>query len=108
MSQSFSNRTNDRAGNVQLPECDLHRLLASDRRRILLELLEDRSTSIDLDELAIIVAKRVAGVDSTEPEDVDQTAIALHHHHLPMLDAAGIVEYRPASNTVEKRRELIR
>lgn len=62
-----------------------HRILADERRRIAIEVLNDRS-SVSLDELAEEVALRGGG----SPETV---RISLHHHHLPLLDEVGVVDY---------------
>lgn len=107
MSQSSSDRADDRAVRATLPESALHRLLASNRRRILLELLEEQPTPVDLEALAILVAKREAEVDSTEPADLDRIEMTLHHEHLPVLAQAGVVDYQPAANSVESYRELV-
>lgn len=39
-------------------------------------------------------------VEAIADDDTDRLAIALHHHHLPQLHAAGIVDYQPERNEV--------
>lgn len=101
MSHSSSDPTNERTGTARLTEPDLHRLLSSERRRILLDVLDERSIPVDVEELALAIAEREEGVDSLRADDVERVAISLHHHHLPRLADGGIVDYRPASNRVE-------
>lgn len=108
MSQSTSERENNGSGKVTLAESELHRILSSERRRILLNVLEERPAPMDLMELAWAISKRENGVDSELTADVEQVVITLHHNHLPVLSEAGIVEYRPATNKIETFRGLVR
>jgi predicted transcriptional regulator len=108
MSHSPSDQACGQAGFATLPESVLHRLLTSDRRRVVLELLKEQPLPIDTEELAILVARRSTDVDGIESDVVDRIALTLHHEHLPTLADAGIVEYQPASNSIESYRELVR
>lgn len=101
MSHSSSGPTTEQPRNSGLARSEVHRLLSSDRRRILLDVLDERPTPLDLQALALAVAEREPDVDSDRPDDVERVAITLHHNHLPKLAAAGIVDYRPASDRVE-------
>ena len=80
-----------------------HRILSSKRRRVLLGVLDDRQTPVDLDVLADAVETREndgdARSDGSEP-----VAITLHHNHLPRLAEAGVVEYDPTARRVESVR----
>jgi len=69
-------------------------LLAPERRWLALTVLVERSSRIDLADLAADVAERES--DAT----VREVRIALHHAHLPKLAAAGVVDYDPTTNTV--------
>ncbi len=40
------------------------------------------------------------------PDDAERIAVALHHSHLPKLATVGLVEYDPATRTVESRPDL--
>lgn len=93
MAQSSTDRPFDQSITATLSRSDVHRLLASERRRILLCVLEDRQTPLDLEELARLVTEHEDGIDGAEPTDVDQVAITLHHNHLPKLAKYGLVEY---------------
>ena len=93
MSQSSSDLPFDRSGSVGLSESDVHRILASERRRALLSVLEDRRELRDLEGLASTVAEYEDGLGGPEPSFVDRVAATLHHNHLPKLAAVGLVEY---------------
>ena len=79
---------------------DLYRLLSSKRRRLLIDVLNEQPTPMDLEELALMVAKQEQG-GSVRSEAVQRVAITLHHNHLPKLADVSIIEYRPESNRVE-------
>jgi len=93
-----------------LPEAALldddtrHRILSSKRRRVLLDLLDDRQTPVDLDVLAEAVEIRENG-GGARSEGVEPVAVTLHHNHLPRLAEAGIVEYDPVARRVESVRD---
>lgn len=93
MSQSSTDLPFDQLREANLSRSDVHRLLASERRRVLLHVLQDRQTPLDLEALARLVAEHEDGVDGTAPTDVERVAITLRHHHLPKLAAFGLVEY---------------
>lgn len=69
---------------------DRHQLLAAERRRIVLDAIDDRRRPMNLEALASAVARREG--DETDPQRV---AVSLHHQHLPKMDALGVVEYDP-------------
>jgi hypothetical protein len=71
-----------------------HRVLAVERRRTTCDVLGEYDDGpASLDALAERVSARDA--DVVTDEAVQQVATTLHHVHLPMLDAAGVVEYDP-------------
>ncbi|WP_247729830.1 DUF7344 domain-containing protein [Halovivax limisalsi] len=85
---------------VDLTAAERHRLLAVDRRRIAIAVLEGRVTSIDLETLAGEIADREA---STEPPSADRAttiSVELHHNHLPRLAGHDIVRYDPVAQVV--------
>ncbi|ELZ23926.1 DUF7344 domain-containing protein [Natrinema limicola] len=69
-----------------------YRLLASQRRRLVLEHLAGRANPVDLTALASAIATREQNHD-TGHECVGHVAISLHHVHLPMLSQFGLLEY---------------
>ena len=92
-------------GTTKLAEEDHHRLLASERRRLTLEVLSDRPSSVALDELAAEVAAREhenAGERATET-----VAVSLHHVHLPKMANLGALSYDPETNQIEPHRFLV-
>ena len=108
MSHSSSDRADERIGRAALPDHEYHRLLASDRRRVVLDVLEGRPGPTDLAELARLVAEREESAATPRPESVGRVELTLHHNHLPRLDDAGVIEYRPGAKRVEWVRGLVR
>lgn len=86
---------------AELTETERHRLLSSERRRRILALLSDRTRPISCDELAARLARSAAGTSDPDPDDVRDCRISLHHSHLPAMDDFGVIDYDPATNTVE-------
>ena len=81
---------------------DRHRLLANHRRRVVLEVLVDWQTPIQLEDLAAEVASREMDTERTE-----KIMISLHHRHRPLLDELGAVDYDPAERDVRKSRSTL-
>ncbi|WP_327053882.1 DUF7344 domain-containing protein [Halomicrococcus gelatinilyticus] len=73
-------------------------LFASERRRILLAVLHERSPPLSSAELAEAVAAREA--DDAPRDLVERVQVSLHHAHLPKLSDAGLVSYDPAQSVV--------
>ena len=72
-------------------------VLGAERRRLVLDVLSERTGPVDLDELAAAVADREGGEAAT----ARGVAVDLHHTRLPELDAAGLVDYDPDSRVVD-------
>lgn len=85
-------------------ETALHRVLASQRRCVVLDVFGDREPPIGLDELAAAVADREREIDG-ERRDQDQVQVTLYHHHLPKMADLGLVEFDPESMRVESYSE---
>lgn len=74
-------------------EIALGRLLASEQRRQLLrELRDSEARTSTMEELATALAT---------DGNLERTRIALHHVHLPKLDACGIISYSRDSGGVQ-------
>ncbi|WP_232701265.1 DUF7344 domain-containing protein [Halobacterium wangiae] len=101
MSQIPSEQTSEWSGAAELTESARHRLLAAPERRIVLELLAERTAPVDLGELATSVAQQARDDPAPAPELADRTKTRLHHAHLPKLDEAGVIDYDPEANRVE-------
>jgi len=56
--------------------------------------INDEREALSLDSLATAVAERVSA-------SAEQLEARLHHIHLPMFDAAGVVDYDPVRCRVE-------
>lgn len=76
-------------------------LLAVERRRLALDVLCERTTSLELGELAAEIAAREAGFDAPPAEAPVDLTIDLHHAHLPKLAEAGVLEYDPDTREVK-------
>ena len=73
---------------------DVFELLANERRRYVI--YEVRNIDhIGLEELATIVAAREKGVavDDVSSEQAHHVAVSLHHHELPKLREARLINY---------------
>ncbi|WP_226006772.1 DUF7344 domain-containing protein [Natrinema salinisoli] len=83
-------------------------LLANQRRREVLEYLEETGGSATLTELAVEVATREAGAEPNAISDHGDVSardrravrISLHHTHIPMLANADVVDYDTETETV--------
>jgi hypothetical protein len=86
---------------TDLSETERYRLLAPDRRRLVLDVLQRQGPAMDLSDLAEAVATHEADDGEPSPRAVEDVAISLHHNHLPALAHGEVVDYRPESNRVE-------
>ncbi|MDS0283705.1 DUF7344 domain-containing protein [Haloarcula onubensis] len=87
-----------------LDESERYRILSDERRRLVLEILAERTTGIGLDDLAQAVTTRQTTGTDVGPGTVDRVRIALHHKHLPMLDESGVLSYESEVRQVEQPR----
>ncbi|SDR02617.1 DUF7344 domain-containing protein [Natronobacterium texcoconense] len=76
-----------------LSEEEYHRLLASRRRRLTLDVLSGRLDPVDVEDLATAIAARENGRDGADDETVREVALSLHHVHLPAMASANTIEY---------------
>lgn len=103
---SSSDTSNEQSGTARLPESERNRLLASERRRVLLDVIEDRSIPVDVETLAAAVGEVEFGDGDLPPEQIERISITLHHNHLPRLAEAGVLDYDATSNHVASIRTL--
>lgn len=101
MSQTESELTAGHPSVADLTETDRHRLLAAERRRLVLTVLAERPPSVELEELTTEIAAREPGVDATDEETVERVALTLHHTHLPTLAEMGVVDYDLQTQRIE-------
>lgn len=101
MSRYSDGRSDERRIAAELTHAERHRLLASDRRRSVLDALEGRAAPVELTTLAETVVSRETGGSDVDDERVERVAVSLHHVHLPKLDDVGVVQYDPDTRRVE-------
>ncbi|WP_262177594.1 DUF7344 domain-containing protein [Haloarcula laminariae] len=90
---------NDENSEAEVSLTERLELLASKRRRTVLELLAASGTAVhSLESLATAVTQAEQGADAQPARSV---RLCLHHVHLPKLDAAGLVAYDPGCHVVE-------
>ena len=82
---------------------DRHRVLASERRRLVLDILEGNERAVGVEELARGVAAREDGIESVDDETVSSVVLSLHHQHLPVMSEAGVLEYDPEFTQIRPR-----
>jgi len=88
----------DQRHDEPLSITDIHDVLSNDRRRRVIELLDDGPIALRslADDIATIEAD-----NTPAPRAVRQSVyVTLHQNHLPRLDSLGIVEYDDTSKTV--------
>lgn len=100
MSQATDHHRGDGVTPILTP-AEYHRLLSSRERAAALEVLEERSGPVAVDDLAGEIAEYAETTATKEPLDEEGLAVRLHHVDLPMLDAMGVVDYDAAANSVE-------
>lgn len=92
---------------------DILRLLQSERRRIVLELLSDlqleqgsETVTVRVPDLSRQLAAVEADVDSATVDRTVQRSsrVGLHHTHLPMLEEYGVVEFDRDANEISATR----
>ena len=77
-----------------------HRCLADDRRRTILDYLEETDDrTVRFDDLVDYVAERETHSPAPDRKNV---AASLHHVHLPMLAEHGIFDYDARTNTISR------
>lgn len=90
-------------GSPSRPIDDLLAALSDPERRLTLAVLRSRDAdAVELEELATAVADRLDRADGDGP-DAEDVALRLHHHGLPKLADAGVVDYDPRTETVRSR-----
>lgn len=88
------------AGSRSISTGDLLRLFADeDRRRVVSHLAETADGSATVADLAVAL-ETDPPASGASPQEM---AVALHHRHLPKLDAAGVVAYDADEEVVHYR-----
>jgi len=94
----------DRVQPIPLTQREIHDLLSSDRRRILVSVLvDDRDGTATLAELTQDIARIENGIPQNEEVTTRQrkrTYVSLYQTHLPKLEMHGVVEWDDDDNTI--------
>lgn len=86
---------------------ELFQVLESPRRRLVLSHLAGISSPASVDTLVTVLRRWERRQQATEePPPREALRTSLHHVHLPMLDEAGLVDYRPGPALVEPADDL--
>ena len=86
----------------ELNTSDRHRVLSSERRRVVLAVLSEQSLPMTLDELTESVATHQIEPVDTSPDTVEKIMITLHHKHLPMLSSLEVISYDSSEQQVKE------
>ena len=78
---------------TDLSESERHRVLASGRRRTVLNIIVGQAGPLELAALATEVARVEFDGQTPTEATVDRVRISLHHRHFPLLDEFGVVDY---------------
>ena len=83
-----------------LSESRLYALLAHQRRRLILQILQDFPAPLSAAELTDILAD----CEYTDPTDGDRQRVllSLYHNHLPRLNDAAVLEYDRDSGRIRR------
>ena len=90
----------------RLPKDLVFGLLANERRRLVLEVLAEESSTTLSD-----LAERVASIENGKPklqvtsDERKRVYVTLYQSHLPQMDAANVIEYDQQRGTIERRPE---
>lgn len=93
MSQSTRSEPARYRGIEHLTDSEYHELLASDRRRAVLDVMATSSAPIGIEELASAVAARERDVEVADEEYITRVKLHLHHVQLPKMAEFGVLEY---------------
>jgi len=103
MPESFNGLRDGRSPLAELTDKQRHDLLASTRRRLVIDILRDGSAPINLTELAAETVRREQDrMGAVEQEQIDRIAVELHHSHLPKMDDMGVLVYDSDASRVER------
>lgn len=87
---------------------EIFRALADVERRVAIEYLTRADRPVSKDELVHHVAVFTAGPDVGRGMERQRVEIQFHHHHLPKLTKAGLVDYDGEQETVRATRRADR
>ncbi|MFC4439727.1 MULTISPECIES: DUF7344 domain-containing protein [Natrialbaceae] len=104
------NRGEDRAdeqasSDEELPVDEIFHILQNERRRMVLEYLQETDDSVRMRDVAEQVAawENDTTVEELSSDQRQRVYIPLYQSHLPKLDKAGIIDYQQNRGIVERR-----
>lgn len=70
-------------------------VVADDHRRAAVRTLAEKDRPVTLPSLARAVTAEMqdAALDAPTVAEIERTELRLHHHHLPKLEEAGVIDY---------------
>lgn len=102
MSSTITTFPNDQPRVADLTETEQHGLLSAERRRLVLTILTEQTTPIELADLAAEIAAQKESDDATSEETLNRIQVTLHHTHLPKMDDLGVIDYDANSRRVTR------
>jgi hypothetical protein len=97
--------TDDDEPSEELPVDEIFHILQNERRRMVLEYLQEADESVRMRDVAEQVAAWENGttVEELSSDQRQRVYIPLYQSHLPKLDKAGIIDYQQNRGIVERR-----
>ncbi|WP_222845458.1 DUF7344 domain-containing protein [Natronomonas salsuginis] len=83
----------DESATEDLDEATIHDVLRNDRRRLVIEALQQGDGTATVGDLAEVVAAREVGDDPPPKNKRQSVYVSLHQTHLPKLNSLDIVAY---------------
>ena len=100
-----SERTNERGGDEMeaLPKDEIFHLLQNQRRRYVLQYLQEVDGTVEMRDMAEQVAawEHDTTLQALTSDERQRVYIALYQAHLPKLDEKGVIEYNQSRGIVE-------
>jgi hypothetical protein len=99
-----------------MTECQIHGLLANERRRAVIERLDASTGTVTVRDLSTAIAETETGQSPPPARVRESVYTSLHQTHLPKLDAVGVVEYdrerslvhvRPAVRQIDRHMDVV-
>lgn len=100
-SQSGKNGQAEELSEHPLSLDALLEILSNEERRYLVEYLIESSDEIHSYEDTLNYIARQVAIRRGEQPNTEDIEVALHHHHLPKLANAGVIEYDMRTETIQ-------
>jgi DNA-binding transcriptional ArsR family regulator len=86
-----------------MTECQIHGILANERRRAVIERLDASPGTVTVRDLSTAIAEAETGQSPPPARVRESVYTSLHQTHLPKLDDVGVVEYDREGSLVHVR-----